>query len=261
MANRDEYLPGEFCWADLMTADLERAKRFYAGLFGWTAEDQDTQGGPPYVQFMHGGRTAAGMGVMNEAMRAAGAPCTWNTYVQVSDVGAATDTAAGLGASVVLPVMQVVEAGWMSIIQDPEGAYISLWQPVKHAGAGWAGDPGGACWFELATRDPEGAKQFYGDLFGWTYRASHQAPTSYAVVQCGGVEQGGMIEMNEEWEGMPPCWGVYFEVADIAAAVEKVPALGGHVEVAPFEVPEVATIAVVADDQGAFFYLMRKASS
>lgn len=258
MGKRTEYQHGEFSWADLMTGDVDKAKAFYGNVFGWTAEDQDTQGGPLYVQFYLDGNVVAGLGEMNPDMKAAGAPPVWNTYVTVDNIDNAVDKAQTLGASLVMPVMDVLDVGRMSILQDPEGAYISLWESRAHIGAAVTHEPGSWGWFELATRGPEAARDFYAELFGWTYRASDQSPTSYSVIQAAETEQGGMIEMNEEWGDMPPCWGVYFVTADIDTTVARVTECGGRIDVPPFEIPGVGKIAVAFDDQGAFFCLMQR---
>ena len=48
MAERTEYAPGIFSWADLSTTDPEAAKSFYAALFGWQSEDLPVPGGSVY---------------------------------------------------------------------------------------------------------------------------------------------------------------------------------------------------------------------
>jgi len=52
---------------------------------------------------------------------------------------------------------------------------------------------------------------------------------------------------------MPPYWGIYFTVEDVAAAVSKAKGLGASVIMDTFEAPEVGTMAVLQDPQGAVF--------
>lgn len=61
-----------------------------------------------------------------------GAPSAWLPYVLVDDIVAATAKAKSLGATVIRDVMQVMEAGSLSIIMDPTGAVLGFWQPKAH---------------------------------------------------------------------------------------------------------------------------------
>ena len=58
----------------------------------------------------------------------AGAPSMWLPYVLVDDIVAATAKAKSLGATVVRDVMEVMGAGSLSVIIDPTGAALGLWQ-------------------------------------------------------------------------------------------------------------------------------------
>ena len=70
------YEHGQFCWVDLASHGMAKAKQFYGALFGWSADDQDTRGGPPYAMFRLEGRTVAGLGELNDAMKSQGIPRT-----------------------------------------------------------------------------------------------------------------------------------------------------------------------------------------
>ncbi len=59
----------------------------------------------------------------------------------------------------------------MAIFADPPGAVLGLWQPGQHTGAQVANEPGAYCWSELITTDLDGAKAFYGAVFGWDAEA------------------------------------------------------------------------------------------
>jgi hypothetical protein len=71
--------------------------------------------------------TGTGGGMMTS--QAPGTPPHWMAYVGVDDVRAATKKAKDLGAKVVQDVMEVGEYGTMSVITDPTGAAIAMWQP------------------------------------------------------------------------------------------------------------------------------------
>ena len=260
MTIKTEYAPGEFCWVDLMAKEMDAAKAWYADLFGWTYEEQDTGGGPRYGQFYKDGKVVAGLGQMGEEMKGAGMPSMWNSYVSVEDVGAVATRAAELGGSVMMPAMDVMDVGKMAILQSPEGAALAVWQPGKHVGAALCNADGAFCWNELSTRDLEGSASFFGKLFGWDVRDPEpeyaDGPAKMKMIFNGERENGHMLEMTEEWGDMPPSWAVYFAVADIDATVAKAKELGGTVPVPATPIP-VGTFAVIADPQGGHFYAIQ----
>ena len=114
-----------FVHVELHTGDLKRAKEFYSKLFDWTLQDTPMPGGGSYTMIQPG--TGTGGGMMTS--QAPGAPPHWLAYVGVDDVRASTKKAQDLGAKVVQDVMEVGEHGTMSVITDPTGATVAMWQP------------------------------------------------------------------------------------------------------------------------------------
>ena len=114
-----------FVHVELHTNDLPRARDFYARLFGWNLRDVPMPGGGSYTMIDVG--TGTGGGMMTNP--APGTPPHWMAYVGVDDVRASTRKATDLGAKVVVDVMEVGEYGTMSVIIDPTGATLALWQP------------------------------------------------------------------------------------------------------------------------------------
>ena len=115
-----------FVHVELNSTDPETAKAFYGKLFSWKLEDMPmgTQPGMTYTMISPGEGTGGGM--MKQLMP--GAPSAWLPYVDVSDVKAATEKAKSLGAKVMKDVSEVPKMGWFSIIVDPTGAALGLWQ-------------------------------------------------------------------------------------------------------------------------------------
>jgi uncharacterized protein len=114
-----------FVHVELGSTDIDKAKSFYRSLFDWELKDVDTGGGMTYTLIGVGEGTGGGM--MKQMMP--GAPSAWLAYVGVDDIRAATDKAKSLGATVMRDVMEVMDEGWLSIIRDPTGAALGLWQP------------------------------------------------------------------------------------------------------------------------------------
>ena len=114
-----------FVHVELHTNDLKRAKEFYSKLFDWKLKDEPTPDGHSYTMIEVGNGTGGGM-MTNQAP---GTPPHWMAYVGVDDVRASTKKAKDLGAKVVVDVKEVGDYGTMSVITDPTGAAIAMWQP------------------------------------------------------------------------------------------------------------------------------------
>ena len=113
-----------FVHVELNTTDVDKAKNFYIQLFNWKLEDMSM--GPSGTYTMIGVGDGTGGGLLKNPMP--GVPSFWLAYVLVDDIRAATRRAAALGAKIVKDSIEVPDMGWLSIIQDPTGAALGLWQ-------------------------------------------------------------------------------------------------------------------------------------
>jgi hypothetical protein len=253
MGERTQYTPGTFSWADLTTTDQEAGKLFYAGLFGWDYEDSPVGDGVYYSMATLDGKHVAAISAQPQQQRDAGAPPAWNSYVTVQDADAALARAEQLGGIVHAPAFDVMEAGRMGVVQDPQGAYFLVWQPNQHIGAAVVNVPGALCWNELGSPDLDGSASFYGDLLGWTTSPMEGADPPYLVIQNADGHSNGGIRPPAP-PGTPPFWLVYFATADIGASLANATELGGHVLLHATDIG-IAKIGLVQDPQGAVFAL------
>lgn len=113
-----------FVHVELHTGDLPKAKEFYSKLFDWKFDDVPIPGGMSYTMITVGEGTGGGM----VTSQSPDVPPHWMAYVGVDDVKASTANAIKPGATVLQEVMEVGDYGLMSIITDPTGASIALWQ-------------------------------------------------------------------------------------------------------------------------------------
>ncbi|WP_457832364.1 hypothetical protein, partial [Staphylococcus aureus] len=77
----------------------------------------------------------------------------WNSYITVESADGTLERAAELGATVHTPAFDVLDAGRMGVLQDPQSAFVLVWEPKAHIGAGHVNAPGALTWNELATAD------------------------------------------------------------------------------------------------------------
>ncbi|MGW6174221.1 VOC family protein [Arthrobacter sp. NPDC055138] len=110
--------------------------------------------------------------------------------------------------------------------------------------------PGAPCWVDLMTSDPEKAKQFYTELFGWTYEVGDQEKYGgYTTALKDGQSVAGIMQSQDS--GYPDVWSTYLRVEDIDAATRAAEAHGGQVHMPPMEVPEQGKMAMIGDAGGA----------
>jgi hypothetical protein len=185
-------------------------------------------------------------------MVAQGVPPFWNTYIAVDDVDAATAAAKGAGGQVMMEPFEVMEAGRMSVVVDPSGATVNLWQAGQHIGASLVNEPGTLIWNELLTDNGEAAYAFYGDVLGLTTEVSDMGGNPYTLFKAGGEMVGG--SMPPPMEGILNHWHVYFAVEHMDPALETARRLGAKVINGPMPTP-IGPMATLSDPQGAIFSL------
>jgi uncharacterized protein len=264
MPELDRYIPGVPCWIDHSSPDPAGAAAFYGGLFGWELQETMPEGAPgSYLQARLGGGLVAAVGSQMES-----APATWNTYIWVEN---ADETAANVreaGGSVLSEPMDIFDSGRMAFFADPEGAAFGVWQPNQHRGAAVVNEPGSLNFNGLHTRDLEGAKAFYGAVFGWEalpmgmwalpaygdHLEALNPGTRARTVEMGGPTRFEEVvaAVTEIADDTPPHWDVTFGIADADAIAGRAAELGGTVLVPPFDAPWIRG-TVIRDPQGATF--------
>ena len=271
MTERDGYLPGVPCWVDTSQPEPDAAAAFYSGLFGWEIEDLMPAGsGAKYlVARLRGGDVAA----ISSRADGDAAPPTWNTYVWVESADQTARKVIDAGGAVMIDPFDVFDAGRMAVCTDCEGAAFSLWQAHAHRGARIVNEPGALTFNGLKTCDPDGAKSFYGAVFGWE---TFDLPGGMAWTLPGygdyleeltpglraRTEEFGLPGFEDVVAAINPIpdadpdprahWGVTFSTDDADATAERAAGLGGEVVVAPFNAPFVR-MTLLRDPQGATF--------
>lgn len=248
-------LLGKIVWNDLVTEDLEAARRFYGELFGWTFEQRPRPGGAPYSLARAGGVYVAGMVEVKSPSE--GKPISrWLPYVSVSDVDASVTSATAAGGKVAVSSRTV---GWgrVAAIIDPEGAVIGLARSKL-------GDPddvttapaaGRVVWTELLSNDPAAAARFYSTVSGHEAQTIERRGGLYTLLVRDGHNRAGILKNPSDTA--TPAWLTYFGVDDPAAAANRVVALGGKVVLAPSAQLREGTMAVVTDPTGAVLVLQK----
>lgn len=114
---------GAFSWNELLTTDVAAARKFYGQLLGWQFKDMP-MGETTYTVVSAGGTDIGG--IMHTPPAAKGMPPTWGAYVTVDNVDARATQAKKLGGEVLVPPTDIPGVGRFAVIQDPQGAMLSL---------------------------------------------------------------------------------------------------------------------------------------
>ncbi len=252
MSVMTSYEPGTPCWIDLGTPDQDAAGEFYGALFGWSLKEDENaeQTGGYRVATLKDKAVGGVMKLMQE-----GQPPAWMTYISVEDADATVAKAKEAGGEVIVEPMSVLDYGRMAILKDPTGAVVGIWQPGVNIGAGLVNEAGAFSWSEINTRDPEAAKSFYDDVFGWSFEDKEfEGVGTYTTINVGESAVGGLIDITGRVpDEVPANWLVYFSVEDADATVAKLKELGGGVAFGPSDIAGVGRFAVVQDPFGAAF--------
>ena len=253
MPTRDTAPTGAPCWVDVMTSDVDGARAFYCQLFGWEAEEPDEEFAGYFNFTKDGVRVAGGF----RTMPGAAMPDVWSVYLAVDDAKKTVEAVTANDGQVISGAMDVGDLGTMAVVTDSGGAVIGMWQPGLHKGFGILGQPGAPSWWELLTRDYDGAVAFYETAFGWkTETVGDSSDFRYTMAKDGDQPLAGIMDASSFLpEGVPNHWSVYFGVEDADVTVAQVVALGGTVR-SPAEDTPYGRMATVADPTGAHFKIV-----
>lgn len=264
-ADSKESAEGSHVWYELMSADPEGSKAFYEAVVpGWTI-GEPIGGGQDYRMIGRSdGGNAGGVFGLTEEMRQNGARPIWMGYVGVDDVDATISQVEAKGGTTLMPAFDIPQ-GRIAMVADPQGNPFYVMRPIPPEGKAerfsdvFSPDAEQrVAWNELATSDPAGARDFYGELFGWN--SDEFMPMGdmgdYRFLANDGERIGALCPVQP---GCPSGWRYYIRVPSISKSVEAVKSGGGVVTMGPQEVPTGDHIIIGNDPQGAEFALVGKA--
>ncbi|MGG5172723.1 VOC family protein [Pseudarthrobacter sp. J1738] len=111
---------------------------------------------------------------------------------------------------------------------------------------------GAPCWIDLMTSDIEQAKEFYGELLGWTFQSGDEEKYGgYVMAFKDGKSVAGLMQKQEDMADMPDVWSTYLLTEDADATAAAVSENGGQVFMPPHTVPDQGRMAIFGDPSGA----------
>jgi predicted enzyme related to lactoylglutathione lyase len=255
---------GSFIWYELITPDLDGAKRFYDAVVGWDIEARSSMPGMDYRMIRRSdGGNAGGVMPLSDEMRSHGARPVWLGYISVGDVDAAVSAIEADGGKTMMPAWDIPDVGRIAMVADPQGAPFYVMDPKPPAGEeGKGGEvfsmekPQHVRWNELSTTDPDAAIAFYGKHFGWTQEGDMDMGEmgKYRFIQHDGLGIGAVMPKMRQ---MPvSLWSYYIGVDDMDRAASAITQGGGQILMEPMEIPGGEFALNAMDPQGAAFGLV-----
>ena len=132
MSEYSSTVPGTFCWPELATTDQKAAVALYRGIFGWDVLDSPMGPGEVYSMFTLRGAEVGAACTLRPEQRQHGVPPHWGTYISVANADDSVARAKSLGATVLAPPFDVMDAGRMAVLQDRRAA-----NSAGSGGTGW----------------------------------------------------------------------------------------------------------------------------
>ncbi len=126
---REVSVANPFVHLELNTPELGKAKAFYGEMFGWQFYDMEMGGAGVYSTFKPSDGPGGGMFTMP------GGNPGWLPYIGVQEIHAATEKARGLGANIIMDSQLIPNVGWFSVMTDPTGCVVAIFQPEQGGGA------------------------------------------------------------------------------------------------------------------------------
>ena len=265
MSEREHYPAGVPCWVETLQPDPRAALDFYGPLFRWEFAGPGPMPGElpgEYFVAQVNGRDVAGIGSLPDL---GGPAAAWSTYIRVDSADQAAASAQAAGASLLLGALDALPAGRLAVVVDPVGAVVCVWEARARKGAQLVNEPGTWAMSSLHTTDGEGAKAFYGSVFGWQPEAFGSPEAQMTLWRLPGYVGGEgkwatvprdvvavMAPTGDAAAAVPPHWNVNLRVEDADATVEHAASLGGQVIAPVLNTPGFRS-AVLDDPQGAVF--------
>ncbi len=244
---------GRFVWFDLMTADVQGAKSFYAEIAGWKTTKWS---GGDYEIWTAGDKQVGGVMPPRPGAGKTDSPPHWTAYIATDDVDQCVQRAQRLGGRVCVPSEDIPDAGRFAVLSDPQGAAFAVFKSSTPQAAPDTKALGGFGWSELNTTDWKSAWKFYSELFGWKNTSTMDMGPEFGEYFMFGTDaknaMGGMSNAAKMMKA-PAHWLHYVNIKSTDEAAKKIAAKGGKVLNGPMDVPGGGRIAQCIDPQGAMF--------
>jgi predicted enzyme related to lactoylglutathione lyase len=257
----NQYTPGRWVWADLVTSDVAQAADFYGKVFGWTFE---TYGGEDdretYTLVLAEGLPIGGMVFDARAQKDTTPSARWIGLVSVDDPKVAADRVKSSGGEVIYAPVMLGERGETAVFKDPEGTLFGVVKSRNGDPPDYFGDVGEWAWLDLWSNDVEKAARFYRSVIGYETIPAGDASSARSGMHLvsGGYVRAGIMQKHDP--NTTSVWLPYVRVADAKKSAQAAREAGGRVIYEPAPLG-TAMVGIVADPTGAPVGIVEMATS
>ena len=239
-AKTGQWHQGKFVWHDLLTDDMEAARKFYGDVFGWRFETKRD-----YTQIFNQEELIGGM-MQVAPSDDQKAKAVWLPSISVANIDKSIKYLTSQKGQVLKGPLVMKKRGKGVLVSDPHGAHVVL---LRAKG----GDPkdkkaqiGDWLWNELWTNKPQESYDFYRHLGGYD---GYEMRDEYYILKRKNKWRAGIREIEKE--EFKARWIPTIRVSDLEGTMAKVKSSGGEVLVAPDEELVNGNVALIADNKGA----------
>jgi len=241
------YTPGRFVWHELVTSDIEAARRFYGELVGWHFE-RDCSAPQPYMHLTQNGQRVGAM-VQRPGPHV---PPHVLGFVSVLDLDGVLEHARTHRAAVLVPPLHT-PIGPAAVLQDPQGAVLGLCRAIDGAApVPQTPQVGSFCWSQLNTSDAQRAAAFYSNVFSW-HNDPHDAIEGRSAFTQGTRRLAGLVQATQ---GTFAHWLTYLSVDNLERARVLTRQLGGSIMIETTDLAGIGQAVVVQDSVGTIIGLV-----
>ena len=247
---------GRFIWQELITDDVQAARRFYGGLFGWQFEDTKRLG-EPYTLVRAGGDPVAGITAV-ERKKPDEPIAQWLSYLFVADVDETAKNFKDAGGDILVAPVSLKGTARAAMVTDPAGAPLGLVSFDAELPAPPADPPMGRFfWRDYFAKDVEASLAFYRKFPGYRAQEEGEGDGLHYVFRhgTGGKAVAGLIPIGNS--PVRPNWLPYVRVEDPALLARRASELGGKVLLEPRSDVREGSLAIVADPNGGALALQK----
>jgi predicted enzyme related to lactoylglutathione lyase len=244
-------LPGKFVWADLVTDNVEAARKFYGPMFGWTFQTVNN-----YTIASHDEQPLCGL-IQRPRPAGSSAQPRWFGYLSVASVAQAEHAVIGAGGRVLAPPQEFPKRGEQAVFADPEGTVFGVMKSSSGDPQDFLADVGEWIWIQLLSRDARRAAEFYRAVGGYDIveNTASNRLSDYVLVS-EGYARATVRTIPAAHKQVQPVWLLFVRVKNIGESLELTKQLGGKVLLEPKPELFEGRVAVIADPTGAAIGIM-----
>jgi len=206
-------MKNNFVWSDLSVYDLRVTMDFYSKVFGWSFhKTKDMSMEEDYHVAYIDNTPVSAIFTMPAYLQKLNLPSFWMSYIQVKNIDEVVKKAKA-HENVIIEVKptQFDEKSQIALIRDPSGAGFTIYEGENLNGRFSSGH-GKMIWNVHHVNDINLVKDFYSDVFGWSFESTANSFENYLIKNASNNNVGSLEVISPEVKGDYQYWMPIFEI-------------------------------------------------